>query len=141
MNRSVCDGGKSLVVGNDDKGLTEVVAEVEEELMQFFFILCVEGARGLIGKDDGRVVDKCACYGDTLLLTAREFVGLMGGAVGQPHEVEQFLGALLGLFGGCAGDIGGNHDVLDSRELRQELVELEHETDMFVAESRLLVIR
>ena len=41
---------------------------------------------------------------------------------------------MLGAFLGESCDIGGNHDILYRRELRQELVELEHEAEVLVAE-------
>ena len=80
--------GESLVVCDDDEGLAELVAQVEEQLMEFGLVLGIEGAGGLVGEDDGRTVDEGAGHGDTLLLTAGEFVGLVGGTVGQSHEVE-----------------------------------------------------
>ena len=33
MYRSVCDTCEPLIVCNDDKGLTELITEIEEELM------------------------------------------------------------------------------------------------------------
>ena len=58
----------------------------------------------------------------------------MTGAVAETHEFEQFLGPLLGFAVTLSGNEGGNHDVFECRELRQELVELEDETDVAVAE-------
>ena len=40
-----------------------------------------------------------------------------------------------------AGDVGRNHDVLDGRELRQQLVELEDEAHVAVAEVGELLLR
>jgi len=54
--------------------------------------------------------------------------------VGKSHELEQFHGSLLGFAAPFAGDEGGDHHILQSRELRQQLMELKHETDMLVAE-------
>lgn len=44
VNGSVCDLREGLVVGDDDEGLSEFVAQVEEEAMQFLFVLGVERA-------------------------------------------------------------------------------------------------
>ena len=38
MYRSVCDTCKPLIVCNDDKGLTELITEIEEELVQFLLV-------------------------------------------------------------------------------------------------------
>ena len=58
----------------------------------------------------------------------------MGGAIGQTHELQQLLSTLLGFFGRSACYISGNHNVLDSGKLGQQLMELEHKTQMLVAE-------
>lgn len=95
MDSAVGDGGEVLVVGDDDKGLTELVAQVEKELVELGLVLGVETTGGFVGEDDGRMVDKGSCYGDALFLTTGELVGLMSGAVSESHEVKQFHGALL----------------------------------------------
>ena len=134
MDGAVGDLGEGFVVGDDDEGLAELVAQVEEELVEFGLVLGIEGSGRLVGEDDGRAVDEGPGHRYALFLTAGEFVGLMGGAVGQSHEVEEFLGALFSAFLGESCDIGGNHDILNRRELRQELMELEHEAKVLVAE-------
>ena len=103
-----------LVVGDDDKGLPELLPQLEEELVQFLLVLRVETARGFIGEDDRGMVHERPGHGDALFLAAREFVGLVAGPVLQSHEGEQFRGPFLGSLGAGAGDIGRNHDVLDS---------------------------
>ena len=58
----------------------------------------------------------------------------MGSTICETHEVEQFLGALLGLTMRHACDICRNHDILDGSELRQQLMKLEHESQMLITE-------
>ena len=118
MDGTVGNRGESLVVGDDDKGLSELVAQVKEQLMQFFLVLRVKRAGRFIGEDDGRVVYQGTGHGDALFLTTRELVGLVGGAVREFHKVEQLLCPLTGLSVGEACDIGRYHDVLNGRELR-----------------------
>ena len=117
VNGAIGDLGKGFVVGDDDEGLAELVAEVKEKLVEFSLVFGVERAGRFVGQDDGGTVDEGAGHGDTLLFTTGEFVGLMGGTVCQSHEVEQFLGALFGAFLGESCDISWNHDVLNRREL------------------------
>jgi len=69
--------GEALIVGDDNEGLAELLAEVEEELVELLFVLRVEGAGGLVGKDDIGLVHEGAGHGDALLLATRE----LGGAV------------------------------------------------------------
>ena len=58
----------------------------------------------------------------------------MGSAVAEVHESEQFLGAPFGFFVAFSGDERGNHNVFKCRKFGQQLMELEHETDVLVAE-------
>ena len=85
MDGTVGNRGERLVVGDDDKGLSELIAQVKEQLMQFCLVLRVERAGRFVSEDDGRVVYQGACHGDALFLTTREFVGLVGGAVRELH--------------------------------------------------------
>lgn len=39
MYRSVCDICETLIVCNDNEGLTELITEIEEELVQFLLVL------------------------------------------------------------------------------------------------------
>ena len=123
-------------MGNDDKRLVHLFAEAEEELMQILLVGRVEAARRLIGKDHVGMVDQCSCHSHPLFLSARQLVGLMLGSVGEIQEVEQFqaLTSCLGVRN--ASYQGRHHHVFECRELWQELMELEDETDVAVAEVR-----
>lgn len=92
---AVGDRSEVLVVGDDYESLAELVAQVEEELVQFCLVLRVERARRLVGEHHSRVVHQGARHSHTLLLAAREFVGFVVGAVGESHEVEQFESAFF----------------------------------------------
>ena len=39
MNGAVGDRCQLLIVGNNDKGLSELIAQIEEQLMQFLLVL------------------------------------------------------------------------------------------------------
>lgn len=83
---AVGDRSEVLVVGDDYESLAELVAQVEEELVQLCLVLRVERARRLVGEHHSRIVHQRARHSHTLLLAAREFVGLVVGAVGETHE-------------------------------------------------------
>ena len=114
--------------------LSELVAQTEEQLVQFLLVFRVETARRLVGKNNGRVVYQCACHCHTLLLAARKLIGLMLCAVGQSHEVEQGFGLLLCLAARFSANQGRYHDVLERGELRQKLVKLKHEAYALISE-------
>ena len=141
MNGSVGELGEFLVVGDDDEGLVELLPQVEEKLVEFLLVLAVERTTGFVGKDDGRAVHQRSRYGDALFFAAGKFGRLVRGAVAEVHESEQFLGACFGFFVAFSGDESGNHDVFEGREFGQQLMELEHETDVAVAEVAELLAR
>lgn len=134
VDGAVGDGSQFLIVGDDDESLSEFVAQVEEQLMEFGLVLGVETARRFIGQNDGRIVYQGASHGHALLFTAGKFGWLVVGAVGESHKCQKFFSALLGLAVTLACDKGWNHHVLQGRELGKQLMELENESDMLVAE-------
>ena len=71
MDGAVGDGSKTLIVSYDDESLTELVSEIEEELVKLCLVLGIETSGWLIGKDDGWIVDQGSRHGYTLLLTTR----------------------------------------------------------------------
>lgn len=119
---------------DNDEGLTQLVAQVEEEPVQFLFVLAVETARGLVGQNHFGLVDECACHGDALFLSSREFSGLVRGPVGQAHDAEQFVGPLFGLGGRGGSDVGRDEDVFQGGELGKQLVKLKDESDVPASE-------
>ena len=128
------EGGKALVVGDDDESLVEALAEVEEELVELLLVLRVEAAGGFVGKDNGGVIDEGTGDSHALLLAAREFGGLMVGTVGKAEEVKQLTSSRAGIAHVVSGDEGRHHDVLLGSELGQQLVKLEDEADVGIAE-------
>ena len=82
------------------------------------------------------MVYQSPCNSYALLLSARELVGFVLCAVGQTHEVEQFLCSLSCLLLACSAYQSRYHHVFERGEFGQQLVKLEHETDVLVAEVR-----
>ena len=121
---------------HDDEALLEVVAELKQELVKLLGTGAVEVAAGLVGEDDGGVVDEGAGDGDALLLAPAHLVGLVVLPVGQAEVFQELQGAAVRLVAGRFLDVGRQADVLQRRELGQEVVELEDEADGLVAEGR-----
>ena len=63
----------------------------------------------------------------------------MAGSLRQVHQPEQFHGIGLGLLALASGNEGGYNDVLQRGKLGQQLVELEYESYVSVAERGELV--
>ena len=74
MDHAVRIGCQLLVVRDDHECLVHLVAQVEEELVQFFLVFGIQASRRFVCKDDGRVVDKGAGNGYALFLSPRQFV-------------------------------------------------------------------
>lgn len=134
VDGAVGGAGKGLVVGDDDEGLTQTVAQVEEELVKFLLVMAVQTARRLVGQHYGRVVDEGTGHGHALLLAARQLARLMRLAVAKPHELQHLTGFGLCLASALTGDESGNHDIFQGCEFRQQLMELEDKADVTVAE-------
>ena len=65
-DHAVRHSGQLPVVGDDDEGLVEFLAEDQEHFVEFLFILAVQVPGGLIGQDDGRIIDQGPCNGNPL---------------------------------------------------------------------------
>ncbi len=92
----------------------------------------VEVARRLVGEQDRRVVGQRARQRDALLLAAGELRRIVMRAAGQADLVEQRAGPRRGV--GRARDLHRHRDVLERRERRNEVEELEDEADLLAAQ-------
>ena len=128
--------GECLVVGDDDKCLVELVAQVEEKLVQLLLVLRVERPRGLIGEDNLGVVDERPRHGSPLPLATAELCGFVLETLTEAQVVEQFACAVIGVGPLVSANERWYRHVLERGELRQQLVELEHEANVAVAEVR-----
>ncbi len=94
----------------------------------------VEVAGRLIGQHHARVVEERTGYGHPLLLATAQLARLVLLAGDHVQAGEQFFGA-AGAFGlGLPCDQARHHHIFQSAELRKQVVELEDESDVRVAE-------
>ena len=87
----------------------------------------------LVGEDRARLVHERPRNRDALPLTAGELVGELPGVVGEPEPAEQLGTALVSVPGAPHGEL--ECDVLDRRQERQEVVDLEDESDLVAADA------
>jgi hypothetical protein len=108
--------------------------QVEQPIEHPLTALGIEVPRRLVGQQEWRLQDQCAAQRRALALAAGELAREVVEAVGEADFVQQTPRVGFELGGRAAGDAPGEHDVLERREVRQELVELEDEADGAVAE-------
>ena len=127
------------LMGDDDDGVALGVEVVEEghDLVAGFG---VEVSGGLVGEDDGGVVDQGAGDGDALALAAGELIGLVHHAGAEADALEDFLGAGDALGGGGAVVDERQLDVMQRGGAGQQVEGLEDEADFLVADAGELVV-
>jgi len=121
-------------VCDDDKRLPQLRAKVEEEFVEVVGVLGVEVAAGFVGEDDVGLVHEGAGAGSALLFAAGELGGFVVHAVAEAEFGEQGFSAGADFFIRFTRQEAGDHDIFKGRKLRQEVVELEDEADMTIAE-------
>ena len=94
------------------------------------------GGMKVVGQEDRRSVDERSGDGHTLLLAAGELAGAVVAAGRKAHQREQLIGTPPNLGTRPPADIARNADILEGRKFGKQGVELEDETDAFVAELR-----
>ena len=100
----------------------------------------VEIAGRLVGKEEPRPIGDGAGDGHALLLAAGKLRGAVIAALGNAERVEELARALLGFGSRQAKDELRQHDVLERREFRQEMVELIDEADLRAAHAGALAV-
>src|SRR4051812_41763370 len=100
----------------------------------------VEVSGRLVGEQDTRSIRDRARDRDALLLAAGKLRGPMLEPLLEAEIAEQLGGARARLFLPEAADHLRHHDVLDRRELRQQMVKLVDEADLGAADARALGI-
>jgi hypothetical protein len=120
------------VVGHHHHGLAEVVDRLAQHAQDLVARLGVEVAGRLVGEHHRRLRDQRARHRHALLLAA----GQLGRAVGEPiretNGVDQAAQPLV--VDATAGDRERQHDVLLSREDRDQVEELEDEAELVAAQ-------
>ena len=100
----------------------------------------VEVAGRLVGEQDRRIDRQRARDRDALALAARQLVGQVLQAVAELDERQQLARALVDLSARPAAQVQRQADVLEARQRRQQVEELEDEADLVAPHARQLVV-
>src|SRR3954469_2763320 len=125
--------GDVRLVGDQDHGVARPV-ELVEELHDLLGSGRVEVAGGLVGEQDGRLVDQGAGDGHALALAARQLVGLVGHARAEAHLLQGPARPLLPLGAREAGVDQRQLDVVQGVGAGEQVEGLEDEADLLVAD-------
>ncbi len=128
-------------MGRDDKCLAACFTQIPNQVLERARVLAIEVPRRLIGEHDERLVDERACDGDTLLLPSRKFRRPVLEPVSQPNIAQNPLCGTRGVPARGPGYEARQHHILDRGEFRQEMVQLEDETDLLPAQLGEITIR
>ena len=112
-----------------------------QERVQRVGRLLVEVSSRLVGQQDRRAHDEGARHGDTLLLAARQHPRFVREPLFEADAPQQRFGPRPSLSHRHPRDAQRHLGVLERIELRQQVMELEHEADVAIAECHHLRIR
>src|SRR6266566_2945439 len=118
------------VVRHHQDRLLELPIQTLEQRQDLLRRLAVQVARRLVGHEDGGVGRDRAGDGDALFLAPRELPRVVVHAVAQADQRERRLDVLAPLGLGKRREQERQLDVLEGREHRDQVVELEHEPDV-----------
>ena len=119
---------EGLVVGDDDDGHAETATGVLQQLEDRLACVIVQGARRLVTEEQLRVLREGPGDGDALLLAAGE----LGREVLRPLLQAHLLQNLPGVQ--CPGrELRRDLDVLERREIGDQVIELEHKAHVVSA--------
>ena len=128
--------GDLRVVRDDDRGRPELGLQLREEGHHPVSRLVIEVAGRLVRKDQPRPQGESATDRHALALASGELTRKVVAAMLEPHTLDELACTSVAGPAVHAGDTARHGDVLESREVRQQMVKLEDETDGFVAEPR-----
>src|SRR5690606_22664216 len=114
--------------------------ELEEKVVKPSARVLVEVPGRLIREQNQGLVDQRTGHGDPLLLAARELSRLVGLPSLETDLREERASPVARGTVPAAADQRRHHDVLERRELTQQVVELEDEADVAIAHRRHLLV-
>ena len=127
-------------MGDEHDGLMEAVGKAADHVHDLLGGLGIEVAGRLVGKHHLGPRDKRARDADALLLSAGHLVGKVIHAVLQSHAAEHLSRLQQPRLGRHALEHQRHGHVLRRRQLRQQVVGLEHEADVLLPKRRELIL-
>jgi hypothetical protein len=122
-----------LVVRHVEHRDAELLVDLLDLELELLAQALVEGAERLVHEDQLRLVDEAAGDRDTLLLPARQLLGLAAGVGAQRYRLEHRHDAALDLAAGELAHAQREGDVLEDGHVRHQRVVLKHHAEAALA--------
>ena len=130
LDESIAAVGEAAIVRGHQQRDAFVGGDVEQKLKDGGAGVLVERAGGLVGEQNFGVVHQRAADGGALAFAAGELLDFLIQPMREAGALGQFVQALVGEGAIGAGGDGGDEAVLCEREIGDEVVKLEDETDL-----------
>jgi hypothetical protein len=132
MKDAVCQARRLSVVRDEDDP-SPLIGHLAQKPEHRGAGLFVEVAGGFVGENEGRIVDECPDDREPLLLTARKRLRQSARGLRQTQIIDEPRGAFDGTIP-VAYQSRRQEDVLEPRQLRQQVERLEDEPDLLPAQ-------
>ena len=136
LENPVGSTGQLLVVRHQNHAETLARPEAKQEVVQLLTRLCVQVARGLVGKKQWRLGCKSPRNRDALLFSTGKLSGAVGRPIVEADLRKQVPRSVLRSRSWPSGDQTRHHHILQRRKLSKEVVELEDEPHAAVSHPR-----
>src|SRR6476661_7004275 len=114
--------------------------KILNEFENLFTSAGIEISGGFIGEQDWRINRQGSRNGDALAFTTREFFRQVIHSVTELDEFQQFLRAIFNLLSRPVPQVQRKRDVFDAVEGREQIEELENETDLVATDASEFVV-
>lgn len=140
MNATIDAVEQAVVVGGEDERGTAAVIDLPHYVDNAIRVGGVEIGGRFVGDHEHGIGDQGPGDGDTLLLTAGEFLRAMMGAFGEFDFIEQAQRLLFRIGQIDTLNLERKHHVLKGAENRDEVEVLKNESDRLVTQGALFII-
>ena len=130
--------GNVLIMRGHDESLPGVTAQLKEQLQNFVSGSFIEVAGRLVSQEQDRVMDESARDGHALLFATTEPVREGIEAVAKTDPLQQVFGAAVA-FSVTSRQFHRQGDVFENGERRDQIEELEYDSDIAAPEERTLM--
>lgn len=131
--RGACDGS---IVGNYQHR-SSGLRKCRKSIQDYFGVIVVKVAGGLIGEQEAGFVEKRPRQGDSLTFAGAELSGMMASSFGKIEQPDQFIRPAGSIVTGESNARSKN--IVAYREIRYEMKLLKYESDSAGAETRPLI--